>query len=95
MTAMQKETAKRLEFDITAPLSMGLSQGKRDIYESEGLSPSLRFTIHPAQCPRRQEIWLAPKDGERNARHRLQFDSKTWRLLGSKPNQALGIVRIF
>ena len=78
MTATQKEPAKRLEFDITAPLSMELSLGKRDFYESEGLSPSLRFAIRPVQFPRRQEIWLAPKGGERNARQRMQFDSKAY-----------------
>jgi hypothetical protein len=92
MPGAQTDTAKRLEFDVTAPLSMGLAQGKRDFHESDGLSPSLRFTVRPVQFPRRQTIWLAPKGGERDARQRAQFDAKTWRRLTPEIEGSLSFV---
>lgn len=94
MTAMVRQTAKRLEFEITAPLSMGLSLGElgNSHDSSASLSSSLKFTIIPVQYPRRQDIWLAPKGGEEDARQRIKSNRKTWRLLTPEIEGSLSFV---
>jgi hypothetical protein len=82
MTTTRKKTAKFLGFEVTEPLAMGFSKGKRGLDESEDhLSPVLRFAIRPLRFPARQQIWLVPKDEKRDETKRIEFDPETWRRL--------------
>jgi hypothetical protein len=93
MATAREKTPKSLDFEITAPLAMGLSKGKgwgRD--ESEHLSPWLRFTVCPSKFPDRQEIWLVPRSEGNEGTKRLGFDRKTWRRLTPEIEGSLSFV---
>jgi hypothetical protein len=93
MATAREKTPKSLDFEITAPLAMGLSKGKgwgRD--ESEHLSPWLRFTVCPSKFPDRQEIWLVPRSEGNEGTKRLGFDRKTSRQLTSEIKGSLSFV---
>jgi hypothetical protein len=84
MAATREKTALGLQFEVTAPLAMGLSKGEAGLLRgSKELSPTLSFTICQPQFPIRQDIWLVPKDEKRDPTKRIafEFDRKTWRRL--------------
>ncbi len=81
MTATRKRIAKPLEFEITAPLGMGLSKGETGLRESADISLWLRFSVCPSELPSQQHIYLAPREEERDDVTRTRCDPKKWRRL--------------
>lgn len=81
MIATRKKTAKSLEFEITAPLAMGLSKGSTWLEESADASFWLRFSVCPLRFPSRQDIYLTPKEEDTDGATEIKYDSKKWRRL--------------
>src|ERR1700730_8696419 len=81
MTATREKTAKPLGFEITEPLAMGLWKGKTGLGESADTSLWLRFSVCPSKLSSRQDIYLAPKEEERDDATLIRYDSKKWRRL--------------
>ena len=70
MTSADKAIAAPLRFKITAPIGMGLSKGETRSRKSPDVSPWLRFSLCPPDCPDRQVIFLTPEKGERQEQGR-------------------------
>lgn len=81
MVDARKKTAKRLEFEITAPLAMGLSKGDTELKESNDAAFWLRFSVCPARYPSQQTIYLVPKEAETDDTTRTKYDFQKRRRL--------------
>ena len=81
MIATRERTAKRLAFEITAPLAMGLSKGSTGLEESTDASFWLNFSVCPSKFPNRQTIYLTPKEEDTDSATEIKYNTEKWRQL--------------